>query len=193
MMKPIDDDALHRLLDLDADGALGPGEQAELAARLAARPALAAEGRAWAGLHVLLRESRIAVRPGFARQVMEQLPAAPWENRLAGWHLPVALVTGLAAAAILLLGSARTLEHGALGTVLAVADFFQAAFLAGAGLIGASWRGAGMALEELIATSELNLWALAAGVLLINALFALLLRRPRARPAAAESDGRRRP
>jgi hypothetical protein len=68
--------------------------------------------------------------------------------------------------------------------VAAVADMLGSTVLAGAGLMTATWKGLGMAFEEVIA-SPMSLGALAVLVISLNlALFSLLRRRGGARTAA---------
>ena len=178
------------LLERDLDGDLGAAERATLAARLDADPVLAGERRARRRLHALLAESAIAVRPGFREAVMAGLPVAPWERRrAAGWlpALAVALVLAVAAAVVLAL-SGGLAETPLGGAATAVADLVATARVAGAGLLGASWRGVGLGLEQLFAGSKTTLAAFAVLVVLVDLLFLALLRRRRpiaARPVAA--------
>ena len=146
-------------------------------------------------LDALLRESRIAVQPGFRERVMAALPVAAWERRLGerrvpAWALPAAMTAALAVAAALILtvGGASAADSHALGITAAVFDFLSTTALAGAGLLFATWRGVGLGLEEFIADSGLNLLALATAVLFLDLLFIALLRRRRS--AVRETAGK---
>ena len=133
-------------------------------------------------LSALLDADRIAVRPGFKTRVMEALPTASWQARSHAWMPLAAMVlTGLGAASLL---SGAASESHLVATGAAIIDFMVATLMAGAGLFSASWRGAGMALEELFAGSGVSLVAFAAMVLCLDLLFVSLLRR---RPVQAEA------
>lgn len=182
-MKTIDDATLRQWLDEDLDGELGGDEKVRLTAALAVDTALQAERQSLAGLHAMLATDRIAVRPAFKDEVLAALPPTRWAaSQRAAWQLPVALLAVLTIAAGFLLAQGSGMGQ-TVGTALALFDFMQAAVLAGAGLIGASWRGAGLVLEELFARSEINLVALGLGVICLNLLFVHLLRRPTAKAA----------
>lgn len=180
-MKTMDRETLTEWLDLDLEGQLGGAEKARLAACLAADPELASEKRRLESLHALMRESRISVRAGFRDRVTANLPAPAWRRSpIPAWALPAAMMVVLGVAAALVLGTGRAVADGPLlGTGLAVLDFLKVTALAGAGL-AAAWRGFGLVLEELIASSGLNFVALAVLVVFLNLLFISMLRR---RPA----------
>lgn len=183
------DEATYRhWLDQEVDGALEETERDRLHAALRANSALAEEKHALEGLHRLIADSRIPEREGFAESVYASLPVAAWEQRRSAWWLPVAMLLLFGVAGGALLTSAGTAVSGPLGTVIAVADFFQTAVLAGAGMIGVTWQGIGIALDELLAASKLNVAAFAIGVLCLNVLFWRLLRRPRAVGQQAQGD-----
>lgn len=186
-MSTIDDTTLRQWLDLDLDSGLPAAEKAQLEERLAADTGLRAERQALAALHRLLAQDRIEVRAGFAARVQAALPTAPWQRSKRAWLLPAGLVAGFGAAAALVLGGAGApAPEGALtGTAVALFDFLATTFLAGAGLLAASWRGVGMGLEELFAQSEANLVVFGVAVGCLNLLFFRMLRRRRA--AAAPS------
>lgn len=188
-MKSTDEATLLEWLDLEADGTLTAENSAALREGLAARPSLLGEQRLIGNLHALLSESRIDVRADFAARVAAALPAASWESRRA-WRLPLALAVGFATVASLLLAGTSVLQDGTLGTFAAVADFFQTATLAGAGLLGATWQGVTLAFDELLVTSKTSLIALTVGVLFLDLLFLRMLRRrPRFAGATASAEG----
>lgn len=156
-----------------------------------------AERAALGRLHGALTASRVAVADGFSDRVMARLPVTGWEARtVAAWRLPLALlaVLGGAAAAVVGMGSAQL--HPGLpfaGAFAAVADLFQTALLAGAGLLAASWTGVGAVIGERVGASPGTLIALiglVAGVDLL--LLSLLRRRPAPAVEPADPDGARR-
>lgn len=184
----------HQLEDLDLDldgidgiggiggiaGNLAPAEKARLEAHLAGCADCRRERESLQLLHSRLAASVIAPREGFTAEVMRALVPAPWEARtLVVWRWPFAMLLALGGlAAVLLGGAAADLEPGAgsLGTFLALFRLVESAALAGAGLLGASWRGLGSGLGEWLGASKMNL-GLAGGLLLgLNLLFVRLLR-----------------
>ncbi len=192
-MKTMDRATLAEWTDLELDGQLGGDEQGLLAERLAGDTSLAAERRQLEALHVMLREIRVAVRPGFREDVMAALPAPA---RLRAWALPLAAMVVFAAGAALILGSAGPADSHVWGTGVAIVEFVKTTALAGAGLLAVSWRGFGLALEELITSSGASLAAMAVLVLCLNLLFVRMLRRrphdvqPLLERASAEDDSK---
>ncbi len=193
---PARDPDPRELVDRDLDGSLDAVEGEALRARLGEDETLRRERGVLERLHQLLAAERVAARPGFAREVMAALPAsAPWEQRrLQGWRSAVTSLAALLALAVGFLGLAGARLHPAsplLAAAQAVVDFAAAAALSGAGLAAASWRGAGMALAAALDLPATVVFGL--GVLAVNALLLVLLRRPgwRRRPAAAAARGRR--
>jgi len=87
------------------------------------------------------------------------------------------------AAALLAAGSAPA--SSGLGTLAAVGGMLQAAALAGAGLLGASWKGIGIVVEDVI-SSPVSLGAFGFLVLSLNILLISLVRRRR--PSAASAS-----
>ncbi|MGD2115079.1 MAG: hypothetical protein PVG07_08500 [Acidobacteriota bacterium] len=136
----------------------------------------------------VLSEARVRVRQGFRDDVMLSLPAAGWESRSPrSWRLPVAVMLFFGVAAALLLGvhSAGTASGPPLaGAVAAVAEAVTTGLLAGTGMLWASWRGIGLALDTLLspsATVALLVLVLSVDVLLL----ALIARRGRTSSAPA--------
>lgn len=194
-MKTVDQATLLHWLDLDVDGQLSGTEKRQLDELLAADQALAKERRQLEILHEALGESRVDVREGFRDEVMASLPAAAWDRSASpAWRLPLAMMLILALGAAWSLGGVAS-EHPVASTGIAVLDFMQSTALAGAGIAVASWRGAGLGLEELMASSNLNLAALAFMVVCLNLLFVSMLRRPpkMALEAASEAGTRAEP
>ncbi len=180
-------------VDLDLEGELRDEDKARLEALAETEPRVQAERRALEQLRHMIDDDRIEVRPGFAARVMAALPHAVWERRasstgLPAWALPLAAMLVLALGGALLLGGAE--EAGRFtGVGLALLDFIQVTFLAGSGMLFASWRGVGFGIEQLIADSGMNLLAMVAGVVCLNLLFlSMLRRRPRATEAAKSQD-----
>jgi len=178
-------------LDLEADGMLGSAGTTQLQEHFAQAElgsaedlqALKAEKALWAQLHQALKQDRAQVRDSFQGEVMSAVDMALWQKAEAGaWRLPFAMMLVLALGAAWTLGGVSA-ENPVIGAGSVLADFVQSTFLAGAGVTVASWRGVGMGLEELLASSGLNWAALTMLVVCINMLFVSLLRR---RPALAK-------
>jgi anti-sigma factor RsiW len=188
------DRATHReWLNLHLDGELGSTETLRFEEQLAGDSELAAEYQQLSALHAGIQGESISVRSHFRDRVMAALPLPAWlpQPRLS-WALPLAMAGLLAIAAAWILGGVSLGESALVGTGFAVADFLVATSMAGAGLLAASWRGLGLALEEILKQSGLSLLALAVPVLLLNLLFVSLLRRrggPVAEAVAADSAG----
>jgi hypothetical protein len=182
-------------LDLEADGELAAAEAAGLEAALRELPELAGERRELGRLHEALAASRIAVREGFRDEVMRRLPAAAWEPvGRQRWSVAVVAASLLVvlSGVLLSLGGGPSMASG-VGVLGALGELFRATALAGAGLLGASWRGLGLALQVTLESSPLTIALFGAAVVALNVLFLRLLRRGRRRPAlerAADSVGR---
>lgn len=189
-------------LELDAhleagtgrDGALGglePARRAAVAEHVAGCAECQKESRDLREVHQLLSASVVQPREGFTGEVMRALVPAPWEARaVVVWRWPFALLLALGGiAAVLLGGAAAELEpaSGSFAAFVALARLLESAALAGAGLLGASWRGLGSGLGFWLAASKTHL-AIAGGLLVaLNLLFVRLLR-PAPRNAAAEKS-----
>ena len=175
-------------LNLDADGLLAGEERTLLNEHLASCADCRGEREELAALEGLLRSSAVAVRPDFQETVMASLQPAGWEARSPRtWRFPAAvfvLMGGLAAA---LMVAGPGAEPAGVSALLAVGSMFQAALLAGAGLLAASWKGMGLLFEEVI-SSPASLGAFGFLVLCLNLLLISLVRRRR--PARAEVHGK---
>lgn len=147
------------------------------------------ERAALARVSGLLAESRIAVRPDFRTAVMASLPPAGWESRHPRtWTFPLAacflLATFAASAVVFFLGgSAQGAGGGSslLGAAVAIGNLLQAAVLAGAGLLTATWKGFGLAIGEAL-SSPLRMILFGAVVVALNLLLISLLRRRKEAP-----------
>jgi predicted anti-sigma-YlaC factor YlaD len=173
-------------LDLDVEGALPAGDGPRLAAHLAGCAECRDERQRLAALHETLAAARVPVRAGFRDRVMASLPEAAWERRrapAARWAWAAGLVALLAAssAALFAVSGARLAPGGSLaGALGALGEMLAMAALAGAGLLGATWTGLGMAVGELFARSPGTLAAVALLAVCLAALTVSLLRRPQA-------------
>ena len=181
----IDRETWQQWVDQDLEHCLEASEKVQLDELSATDPEIRRERRALESLRRMIDSEvatrRIAVRPGFSARVMEALPRTWWERgeataSRAGWALPLAVMLTLAVAAAWALASTEEVGRFT-GIGLALLDFVQMSVLAGAGMLFATWRGFSLGLEELIATSGLNLLALAAAVVCLNLLCLSLLRR----------------
>jgi len=175
------DERYDEWIDLAADGELGEIERVELAAHAATCGVCEREGERSLEVVRRLAASQVAVRPGFAREVMAALEPAPWEARAPrAWRLPAAvlLAIGGASAALVGLGAAELSPAGdSAGALYTMVDLFRAAFVAGSGVAAASWRGVGASVGNWLGASPAN-WA-AASVLTggVHYLLYRLLRR----------------
>ncbi len=178
---------------LEPDGRLTAAERSGLAHHLAGC-AECREARAGAaGLDRLLAGSRVRVEHGFSARVLESLPPAGWEARSPrSWTAALALLAllGVAAAVAARLGSAEPAPPLA-GAFFAVLELFRSAGLAGAGLVGASWRGVGIALGEALAAAPLGFVVFGVLVAALDVLFVRFLLR--AMRAARAGGAERRP
>lgn len=189
--RPMDHTTFQEWLQLESDGELPADRQSRLEQHLAGCEACRAERRELQQLSVLLEQGSLPVRPDFRHSVLQALPATGWEARHPRtWRFPAVafLLLGGCAAAFLGLSSARLSESSSvLGAFLALGGLLQASVLAGAGLLGASWKGLGLVLQEVFA-SRLHLGAFAVLVLCLNLLLFSLIRSRRPSPAFEEES-----
>jgi len=175
-------------LNLDADGLLMGEERTLLNEHLASCAECRHEREELAALEGLLRSSALVVRPDFKETVMASLQPAGWEARSPRtWRFPAAVFVLLGGLAALLVAGSGT-EPAGVSALLAVGSMFEAALLAGAGLLAASWKGIGMVLDKVI-SSPVSLGAFGFLVLCLNLLLISMIRRRR--PAGAEAHGKR--
>lgn len=169
-------------LNLDVDGMLPDEDRPRLEEHLASCPECRRERDELVALDGLLKSSSLAVRPDFRESVMASLPAAGWEGRAPrSWGFPAAMLILLGGIAAALFTAGPTTSSG-LGALSAVFGMFEAAVLAGAGLLAATWKGWGMIFDELL-SSPVSLGVFGIFVLCLNLLLVSLIRRKR--PAAA--------
>jgi anti-sigma factor RsiW len=170
-------------LNLDADGGLDSGDRALLDDHLASCADCRREREEILALDGLLRGSALPVRPDFRVSVMSALPVVGWQARSPrAWRFTAAVIVllGGLAAALMVAGSAPATSG--FGALAAMGGMLQASILAGAGLLGASWKGLGLVLNHVI-SSPASLGAFGFLVLCLNLLLISLIRRRR--PAAA--------
>ena len=153
--------------------------------RLAVEEGLAEEALGLRRLQCGIASLRVSVPASFADQVMARVADERPAWRRHGQSSPLAW---LAAAAVLVGALAVTamLAAGAdvgSGPLATVADLLTASVAAGAGLLGASWRGVGTIAASWLQTSP-ETFALAA-LLLVAAPAWFVLRAARARSAAS--------
>lgn len=189
-MKTNDDKTLTELLYLEPDGELSRAERQRLDEATRKSPEMRETRRQLERLDTLLAESRIEVDADFKEELMAKLPPAGWSARHPrSWWLAAGVLALLGGAAALLTGlTAAKLEPASpfLAAMSAVVDLLASSIAAGAGLIGASWRGIGLALGEWLGTSLPN--TIAFGVLVIG-VNVLLLRRLRRRMRQVVAPG----
>jgi anti-sigma factor RsiW len=172
-------------LDLALDGALPAAEARQLEAHLAGCDGCRGERRRLLSLSEALGEAKIAVRGGFEAEVMAALPAAGWQTATAA---PPRRAYARAAMLLVALGGVSALffalsggDGGPLGgSLAALVSALGAALVAGAGLLGASWSGLGMAIGETFSESPMTALGLAVLLLCLSLLLVSMLRRPRA-------------
>lgn len=175
-------------LNLDADGLLAGEERTLLDEHLSSCADCRREREELVALDGLLKRTSVAVRPDFRETVMAALPPAGWEGRAPrAWRFPAAVAALLGGLAAALVVAGPSANPSSLSALLAVGSMFQAALLAGAGLLAASWKGVGLVMEEVV-SSPASLGAFGFLVLCLNLLLISLIRRRRpAGPAAVTS------
>lgn len=177
-------------LNLDADGRLAPEERARLEQHLAGCEACRLERQELAAFQSLFERTAVPVRSDFADSVMAALPHAGWEGKSPRtWQFPLAVAAMLMlAAGFLIAGSSSASVPSGLAALDALANMVSASLLAGAGLLGASWKGIGLIVEDII-SSPVSLGAFAFLVLSLNLLLVSLVRRRKPAAAAAPALG----
>lgn len=184
-------------LHLELDGELDGREKSMLARHVATCSQCRQERRELAVLEEALGNSRLVVHRDFRDKVMAELPAAGWETRSPRtWVAALVVVALLALAAAALIGSASEQIQPALplaAAFLAIVELLRSSALAGAGLLTASWKGLGLAFQELLGGSIWNTAAFGVLVLGLNVLLVrLVLRHKRPQRASHDSQKPRR-
>lgn len=178
-------------LHLEMDGQLTAGERELLERALESDPEARRERQELERLRDLLTASRVGVPADFASRVMASLPAAGWESRHPrSWAAALgvlALLTGGAVAAAGLFGARPESASVLAATAAAIGGLLATSLATGAGLLGASWEGLGVALVSLLEGSVVNWIAFVVLVVGVDLLLLRLLRRPA--PAAARRRG----
>jgi anti-sigma factor RsiW len=182
-MKRPDHNTYREWLHLDVDGHLPASQRAELERHLAACEGCRTEREDLLALEALLQKNRVPLRADFKDTVLASLPTTGWENRHPKtWGFPAAVFLLLAGIAAALFGSAHLSTAGSGASVLlAMADMLGSTVQTGAGLLAATWKGLGLAVEEVI-SSPVSLGVLAVLVVSLHLLLFSLLRRRRSAP-----------
>lgn len=194
-MKHRDHNAYRELLYLEGDGELTTAERAALHRHL---PRCGECRRARVELERLdqvMASGRVPVREGFRDEILAALPPAGWEAAHPRyWIASLALFLGVGgtAAALLSSGGGEVSSLPLAGAFGAVFDLLRSAMLAGGGLLAASWKGMGMAVEKALDGSTLSWVAFGAVILGIDILFLRFLMRS-AEPSAAGGEKGRPP
>jgi anti-sigma factor RsiW len=183
---------LREWLSLELDGELSAGEKSRLDQHLALCPECRNERRELSALERLMADSRIEVREGFRQEVMSDLPTAGWEARPPRtWiaALVAVLALAVASAALIATSSGDLTAAVPVAALVAVWELFRSSALAGAGLLAASWKGLGIAVQEVLGHS---IWSTLAFGAVVLGLDVLLLRYLLRRRRAAVEEGRSR-
>jgi predicted anti-sigma-YlaC factor YlaD len=195
-MKTTQPDHTHfrELLYLEPDGELNAGERSSLVQHLSSCASCREERDELRRMQAMLAQSRARVSDSFTEDVVAGLPAAGWETRSPRtWIAALIAVVLLGFGSALLIGSAAdgVLDAAPLAAATAVWELLSSSALAGAGLLGASWKGLGVAFQDILGRSIWNLLALGALVVCLDVmLFRLLFRRRRAETESVDRDGR---
>lgn len=179
--RQIDHSTYQEWLHSEVDGGLTTGERSQLRDHLVYCEQCKAERGELIRLEQLLADSHLAVRADFCDEVMASLPAAGWEARSPkSWIAALVAVVLLVAGAAALISSAGQGFEPAVplaGAFVAILEMLQSSALAGAGLLTASWKGLGLAFQELLGGSIWNLLAFSALVFAVDFMLIRMLRR----------------
>ncbi len=182
--EPAGHDRLREWLTLEREPGepLSHQERRLLDEHLAACAECRAERRELARLDHLLANGVVPVRAGFRDDVLASLPAVGWEARSPRtWWAPLAVTALLAAAAAIVTGAQSGVAAGGVsGVAAALGQMVLTGVLAASGLLWASWRGLGLALDASL--SPASAIALIALVVSLDVLVIALVARRR-RPA----------
>ena len=188
--RPTDHSTYQEWLHSEVDGGLTTGERSQLRDHLVYCEQCKVEKEELIRLEWLLADSHLAVRADFCDEVMASLPAAGWEARFPrSWIAALVAVVVLVAGAAALISTAGQGVEPAVplaGAFVAILEMLQSSALAGAGLLTASWKGMGLAFQELLGGSIWNLIAVSALVFAVDFMLIRMLRR-QGQPAAERS------
>ena len=147
-------------LESYAKAELASAEAAEVARHLEGCESCRAELEVERALLSGFADLRISARAGCAQNVIDRLRAPSWgRQKPAAWAFPAAAMAIFAAAAAWLsIGSSSPLS----GLASTLGDLLATSLLAGAGLLGATWRGVGLAVRSAFSGDPLALLGLAA-------------------------------
>ena len=189
--RQIDHSTYQEWLHSELDGALTTGERSQLRDHLVYCDQCKAEKEELIQLERLLADSHLPVRAEFCDEVMASLPASGWEARFPkSWIAALVAVVMLVAGAAALISSVGSGLEPAVplaGAFVAILEMLQSSVLAGAGLLTASWKGLGLAFQELLGGSIWNLLAISALVFAVDFLLIRMLVR-QGRPAAEQAS-----
>jgi len=188
-MKQPDHTTFREWLYLEPDGELKAGERSSLQQHLAACASCRQERRELVAFNEMVDESKIAVGQDFTVEVMTGLPATGWETRSPRtWLAAVVAVLLLGIGSALLIGGAgqEAMSAVPIAAAAAVWELLSSSALAGAGMLAASWKGLGIAFQDVLGQSVWNIVAF--GVLILCLDLLLLRYLVRRRTADAKSD-----
>jgi len=180
--RPTDHTTFREWLYLEQDGELTAGERSSLKQHLGVCASCREEREELGKLAGLLATSKVGVGDGFSARVVSKLPPAGWEARSPrNWLVAVCIVALLVVSSVLLVGLGRAEAASALPVtaLAAVGELLKTSALAGAGLLTASWKGLGLAMQDILGQSIWNTIALGVLVLCLNILLLRYLLRDR--------------
>lgn len=191
--KSVDPEQLQKLDEAVDDACLGQAQGSadsldQLAARLAPTDGRArSEVRQLAALHHALHELRVPVAEGFTDQVMariaEQRAAASSSRVAVSWLVAAGVLTTLLLVTVWLAAGA-----GSGDAFATLADMAVATTTAGAGLLGATWKGIGTIAGSWLQASPLTFFAAVLAVIGAQVLLLRRIHRSRRAGARARSD-----
>lgn len=187
-MERQDHDTMLQWMQEALDGELDTSRSEALATHLKECDGCRQEQERSLRLHAMLAEDRVEIAPGFVSRVMAALPVEAWEVRpVRSFRLAVGVLFLLASSSLLLLSASGAAESAPLSLLGSIADLLTTSALAGAGLLGATWRGVGFVLHDLLTGSPVTLIAFVATLVALHGLLWRLLRPREKAHASPES------